>query len=142
MTKRREPWDNYPRLHRRLSGWADWIAGQYQDLGWNVYQGDQPEGLRVQLRNDLHADKVYQEVANMDSDIRRHIETNSAWKELPHLWRRLIWLLYVEREPYPKHSLAQHTGIDARRVSEELEKAFIRMDGVLAGMRMARSDAA
>lgn len=143
MTQRRkEPWEEYPVLHRRLSEWSDWLHGQYQTLGWNVYQGDQEPRLKVQTRNDLHGDQVYHEVANMDADYRRNLETDDAYRELPDSQRHIIWLLYVERVAYPKATIAQKTGIHEVNVARSMRRAFRNLDEAIKSRRHVMFNAA
>lgn len=143
MARRREPWDEYEILHQRLESWAQWVRAEYPEMmGWNVYKGDTASGLRVQMRNDTHSDKVFSEVAHMDRDERRNFETDRAWRELPSLWRTLIWLLYVDRDRYGKSDLANRTGIDHRDVSTHLWHAFRELDIIVQSTRFRHADTA
>lgn len=142
MTKRREPWDEYRIVHQRLSQWSDWIYSRYEILGWNVYQGDQEPRLKVQTRNDLHGDQVYHEVANMDADIARALETDTAYRELPKMQRHIIWLLYVSRVSYPKATIAHKTGMREESVARSMRRAFKNLDEALQQIRHSKMWAA
>lgn len=139
MRKPLEPWHRYERTHYRLERWADWIHGKYPEcIGWNVYQGDSEQGNKVQLRNDEHSDRVYQEVANMTRDEAEVWTTETAWRQLPRIWRHLLWVLYVRDSSITKNRLADAVGIDRRAISSHLWGAFDELDNSLIEHRKMR----
>lgn len=129
--KPKPPWRVYRDLDRRLRAWSYWLQDQAPDrIGWGVYVGDTAAGLRVQQRNDSHADPVGREVAILsysDADIWR---THSAVSDLPDLWQRMIALIY-SAPGIQYQTIAEEVGIDRRVVATHVEQAFAQLDRAL-----------
>lgn len=143
MTKRREPWEEYPRVHGRLEQWGRWLrAKDDEHIGWNVYRGDQDPGLRVQMRNDVHTDRVFSEIAHLTHDDKRIWTTHSMLCELPGLWKRILVILYVDDPRASKSDVAHHVGIDHRDVSVHLWAMFRELESKSEGARYSASSAA
>lgn len=113
---RKSVFEQHPWLDQRWEDWARDIERLLEEQGWNVRGAlaDAPQ-VRVQLRNDLHADPVGQEATRRDEAMDRVYLMHRVFSAFPQSWRTALVLHYLcGKGP---GQIAEELEIDHRQVS-------------------------